>query len=63
MIVVEALIEGLDQIFLRAEVVVSISERHAGLFGNGAHRGFLVPTLAKHLQSSFKDQRLRLIAF
>ena len=59
----QALIESLDQIFLRAEVVVSVTERHARLLGNRAHRRFLVPTLAKHLQSSFKDQRLGLIAF
>src|SRR6185369_8160605 len=61
--VMEALIEGLDEIFLRVEVVVGVTERHAGFLGHSAHRGFVVPTLAKHLEGSLEDQRLRLIAF
>src|SRR5215212_6980173 len=63
MILVGALIEGLNQIFLRAEVVVGVTERYARLLGNGAHRRFVVPTLAKHLQGSLEDQRFRLITF
>ena len=63
MAVVQTLIEGLNQVFLRAEVLVSVTERYARLLGDGAHRGFVVPTLAKHLESSFQDQRLGLIAF
>src|ERR1044072_3579285 len=63
MTVIQTLIEVLNQIFLRAEVVVRVTERHARLLCYSAHRGLLVPALAKHLESSFKDQRLRLISF
>src|SRR5215211_1135603 len=63
MTVVQTLVEGLNQIFLRAEVVVGFTERHARLLCDGAHRRFVVPTLAKHLEGSLEDQRFGLIAF
>ena len=62
-ILVKTLVEGLDQVFLGTEVVVGVTERHAGFLCDRAHRRLLVTKLAKHVQRGFKDQRLCLVAF
>src|SRR6266496_2544751 len=63
MFFVRAVIEGLNEILLRVEVVVGIPERHTSFLGNRAHRSLFISALAKHFQCSFENERLRLVAF
>jgi hypothetical protein len=58
-----AMVESLDEVFLRVKVVISISEREIRLPGNRAHRRLLITTLVENLQSSLKDQRFGLVSF
>src|SRR5690606_35718637 len=60
MLIVNALIERLDEVILRAEVVIGIAERNAGALGNGPHRRLIIAALAEEIERSLEDARPRL---
>src|SRR3954451_18541239 len=57
MLLVGALVEGLDQVLLGAEVVIGVPHRHAGPLGDGAHGGLVVPPLPKEVEGGLQDLR------
>jgi hypothetical protein len=55
-------VEGLQQQVLAREVVVGVAERHAGAFGDHAHRRRLVAVLAEQLEGRRDDAFLGALA-
>src|SRR5438552_2400858 len=62
MFLMQALIERLNQMLLRTEIVIRIAERDTRLVGNRAHRCPLISALAKQIEGSIKYQRAGLLA-
>src|SRR6266550_2041220 len=60
MLFMREMVERLDQMFLRMEVVVGVTERDAGALSNGAHGCLFVATLPKHVQGGLQNRSLRL---
>src|SRR4029450_4825211 len=56
------MVETLDQVLLRIEVVVGVSHRDARLCGDGGHRRAVVPALVEQAEGSLDDARSGLLA-
>src|ERR1700726_3702934 len=63
MLAVSAAVEFLDQMLLRAEVVVGVAEGDARGLGDGAHGGALVAVLAEESERRLEDLCPRLLSF
>src|SRR5260370_17830778 len=46
---------------LRTVVMISIAERHAGLFGDRSHRRPFVSAIAEQIERAVQDERFRLL--
>ena len=56
-----AVIERLNQMFLRAEIVVGVAQGYPRLFGDGAHGRLFVSALVKNLQGRIQNERFGLL--
>ena len=59
---VKSMIERLNHVLFRAEVVIGVPERNSGAPGDGPHRCLFVPVIIQEVERAVQDQFTSLLA-